>query len=188
MPQNENWQIKCSPYPYQINDYVNIFGIEKSRMDVFNHRKNPNIGFDFDDTLITQVLNDKKETVIKYNKNVIKVMIKHILQKQKIYIITRRDKNENKLIRNILKEKIGNVYLNNIIILHANKYYQNKSFLISLYNITIYYGDSDSDMYHALRGGAKPIRVLRNVNSKDKSLIHIGLLKEDLFYCSQIIE
>lgn len=48
------------------------------------------------------------------------------------------------------------------------------------YGVKIYYGDADSDVADAMTAGARPIRVLRPINSTDDRPVRYGTFNEEI--------
>jgi len=110
--------------------------------------------------------------------SVIKILRMHQRRGDNIFFITARTAPETKytdFLNNYLIEIIGNANK-----LHPVMYSINKVAPIKNNNITLYYGDSDTDIEDALKAGAKPIRILRSSNSTLKVGYNLGKYQESV--------
>ncbi|UQY80373.1 Class B acid phosphatase [Candidatus Hepatincola sp. Av] len=111
-------------------------------------------------------------------KSVINILRMHQRRGDNIFFITARTAPETKytdFLNNYLIEIIGNANK-----LHPVMYSINKVAPIKNNNITLYYGDSDTDIEDALKAGAKPIRILRSSNSTLKVGYNLGKYQESV--------
>ncbi|MFA5779502.1 MAG: HAD family acid phosphatase [Elusimicrobiota bacterium] len=153
-----------------------------------------NVGFDVDDTLLFSspafniaskseyseyseewwaIVNksDKGNSIIK--KVAEKILNEHKAKGDQIFIITARDKIGGGALKDFLNERFG--------IKKENAYFSNrKAELIKKLNISIFYGDSDSDITAAQEAGAKGIRILRSSKSSYKGKYHPGEFGEEI--------
>lgn len=150
-----------------------------------------NIQFQSEDALWHQIKDDKEfwnklATCDDYSlpKNrVIALLRLHQRRGDNIFFITARAAPEPQyadFLNNYLIEIIGNA--NN---LQPVIYAENKVPPIKNNNITLYYGDSDTDIDDAQKAGAKAIRVLRASNSTRKDGYSLGKYNESVLSDSE---
>lgn len=153
-----------------------------------------NVGFDVDDTLLFSSpafniankseyseysdewwaivnKNDEGNSIVK--KVAEKILNEHKQKGDEIFAITSRDGTGGDVLRNFLNKRFG--------IKKENAYFSDrKAELIKKLNISIYYGDSDSDITAAQEAGAKGIRILRSSKSSYKGKYHPGEFGEEI--------
>lgn len=150
-----------------------------------------NIQFQSEDALWHQIKDNKDfwnkmATCDNYSlpkNSVIELLRLHQRRGDNIFFITARIAPDSKyadFLNNYLTEIIGNSNNLNPVI-----YAEDKIPPIKNNNITLYYGDSDSDIEDATKAGAKPIRVLRATNSTWKGSYNLGKYQEDIFSNSE---
>ena len=153
-----------------------------------------NVGFDVDDTLLfsspafkkgtesgAAEYSEKWWTVVNYSdkgNSIVKKVAEKILNEHKqngaqIFVITARDKIGGGVLKDFLNERFG-IKKENVYFSHR------KAELIKKLNISIFYGDSDSDITAAQESGAKGIRILRSPKSSYKGKYHPGEFGEEI--------
>ncbi|MEW6556132.1 MAG: HAD family acid phosphatase [Elusimicrobiota bacterium] len=153
-----------------------------------------NVGFDCDDTLLFStpafeiankseyseysdewwaIVNKSDEGNSIVKKVTEKILNEHKQKCDEIFVITSREDFEGDILRDFLNKTFG-IKKQNIYFEHkkANK--------IKELNISIFYGDSDSDITAAQEAGAKGIRILRSPKSSYKGKYHPGQLGEEI--------
>lgn len=153
-----------------------------------------NVGFDVDDTLLLSTpafdeankseyseYSDEWWTIVNKSdegNSIVKKVAEKILNGHKakgdeIFIITSRDAAGGDVLKNFLNKRFGlkkeNVYFE-----------QGKALRIKQLGLSIYYGDSDSDITAAKEAGAKGIRILRSSKSSYKGKYHPGEYGEEI--------
>ena len=106
---------------------------------------------------------------------------KHFARGDKIFIITARRPSPDEKLTALL-ERVFKVKLAGPVIFTDDP---DKSVEIKELKIKIFYGDGDNDMNSARKAGARPIRVLRALNSTAPKAQHPGRLGEEILADSQ---
>jgi len=153
-----------------------------------------NVGFDVDDTLLFSTPAFEKANKSNYSEysdewwaivnksdegnSIVKKVTKKILNEHKqkgdqIFTISARDKIGEEAVKDFLNKTFG-IKKENIYFSHE------KAELIKKLNISIFYGDSDSDITAAQESGAKGIRILRSPKSSYKGKYHPGEFGEEI--------
>ena len=153
------------------------------------------VGFDVDDTLLFsspafeqgfksgakgfskefwEVVNmsDRKYSgVKKKTESIVKDLLK---SGSEVYVITARESHKGEGLKDFLHDRMGikkeNIYF-------ASK---GKAELMKKLGITVFYGDSDSDISDAQAAGAKGIRIQRSEKSSYKNKYNPGSLGEEI--------
>ncbi|WP_119329259.1 acid phosphatase AphA [Cysteiniphilum halobium] len=109
----------------------------------------------------------------------------HLKRGDHIYFITGRPKTKTEQLTRILQHDfdIPKDKMNPVIF--SGPKHGAKTPYIKEHKITLYYGDSDSDITDARAAGAKAIRVLRPLNSTNKPMPHSGKFGEEVLVNSQ---
>ena len=153
-----------------------------------------NVGFDVDDTLLFSspafniakksgyseyseewwtIVNKSDEGNSIVKKVAEKILNEHKAKGDQIFAITARDGTGGDVLRDFLNKTFG--------IKKENTYFSNrKAELIKKFNISIYYGDSDSDITAAQEAGVKGIRILRSPKSSYKGKYNPGKFGEEI--------
>ena len=109
----------------------------------------------------------------------------HLKRGDNIYFITARKKTKTETLTTTLKKyfMIPDAKMNPVIFTGAKK--DAKVPYIKQYDITVYYGDADSDIVSARKANALPIRVMRSPSSTNRPMPKNGSLGEQVLINSQ---
>ena len=147
-----------------------------------NQNQKISVGFDIDDTLLFStpafnkaresfqfgtdefwsLVNSLDEEYSPIKKKVYEIVKQHLQSGNKIYAITARPGNNGNALKRTINKKFG--------IPVENVYFEpnQKIDKIKQLGITLFYGDSDSDIQDAIAAGAKGIRIERSPKSSYK--------------------
>ena len=114
---------------------------------------------------------DKYSIPIKSGRRLIKL---HKSRGDNIYFITARVKSPDERLTQVLKQTFG-LSIDPQVIFTGNKSKVNS---IQEFNISLFYGDSDSDIISAIKSGIRVIRVLRPLLSNNPNPSNPGKYKE----------
>jgi len=153
-----------------------------------------NVGFDVDDTLLFSTPAFDKANKSDYSgysqewwvivnksdegNSIVKKVTENILNGHKrkgdeIFVISARNEAGGDVLRGFLNKTFG--------IKKENVYFEHdKADLIKKLRISVFYGDSDSDITTAQEAGAKGIRIMRSPKSSYKGNYHPGAFGEEI--------
>lgn len=107
---------------------------------------------------------------------------KHQSRGDTIYFITAREPSKQEQLSALLQRTFNLKEMYPVIFVGSHS----KAEPIRKLNITLYYGDSDSDIREALDAGARAIRILRAGNSTDPRKLNLGGFGESVLTGSDI--
>ena len=101
-----------------------------------------------------------------------------------IYFVTARPKTDGEKVTSIIQEKFNIKNMQPVVFAtRANDY--NKVANLKARDIKVFYGDSDGDITSALEVGARPVRIMRAMNSSYYPLPKNGKYGEEVIINSQ---
>lgn len=176
----------CTPIPsfeYRLYNSNWLSGPD----ELLNSDENINVAFDFDDTLVTKVV-ENKFFIYRPKKYVMSILISHLNRHDNVFIITGRKKTDQDIVKRIIINNLGEKRHAKMTYFFTGDDNRTKAFFLQKNNIDVFYGDSDSDMLYAIKAKVTPVRILKSISTLDKSIMNVGMYGEYVLPCSQLTE